>query len=104
MKLLHFRGSCGAGISSSIVANCGHLSRIWALECAWVPNAPATTRPVSRAPGSAFAVPPESARPCGPTRAASAKLELTRLRGHLIAWAARLGQEGCPDATNPTPV
>ncbi len=31
-------------------------------------------------------------------------LELTRLRGHLIAWAARPGREGCPDATNSTAV
>jgi hypothetical protein len=31
-------------------------------------------------------------------------LELTRLRGHSSAWAARLGQEGCPHATNPTSI
>jgi transposase-like protein len=30
-------------------------------------------------------------------------LELTRFRGHSSAWAARLGQEGCPHAENPTP-
>ena len=31
-------------------------------------------------------------------------LELTRFRGHSSAWAARLGQEGCPDAENPSAV
>jgi transposase len=31
-------------------------------------------------------------------------VELTRLRGHSSAWAARFGQEGCPDAENPSPV
>jgi transposase len=30
-------------------------------------------------------------------------VELTRVRGHSSAWAARPGQEGCPDAENRPP-
>jgi len=33
-----------------------------------------------------------------------AVMELTRSRGHLTAWACGPGQEGCPDATNPSAV
>ena len=32
-----------------------------------------------------------------------ASMELNRSRGHLIAWAARLGQEGCRDAETRSP-
>src|SRR5215218_6264179 len=42
--------------------------------------------------------------PCTLARIESQGLELTRLRGHSSAWAVRLGQEGCPDAENPTAV
>jgi hypothetical protein len=42
--------------------------------------------------------------PGTPATIALEHVELTRFRGHSSAWAARLGQEGCPHATNPTAV